>query len=166
MVSSSSWVWRSMTCSFSTLSSSTAVRELIHCKSTKFHISVMYSPLEPRKQALAISLSSPAGNSGRASSFVTTHGHFTTAHMHNVKAEKRRVLLERNYMESSQKTAVDKWQSTRALVLLVYCLCSSTLSIQRCQSQDNYTTHSQVITLCWFSTHSQVQRHFQLVITR
>lgn len=48
-------------------------------------------------------------------------------------------------------TAVDKWQSTRALVLLARCSCSSTLSIQRCQSQDNYTTRSQVvITLCWF----------------
>lgn len=85
MVSSSSWVWRSMTCSFSTLSSSTAVRELIHCKSIKFHISAMHPPLEPRKQVLAKSLSTPTGNSGTASSLVTTRGHFITAHMHNFK---------------------------------------------------------------------------------
>lgn len=98
----------------------------------------------------------PTGNSGRARSFVTIHGHLSTAHMPNFKGRDKEGPYGEKLLESSQKTAVDKWQSTRALILLAHRLCSSTLSIQRYQSQDNIICSQVVTTLCRFSTESQV----------
>lgn len=56
-----------------------------------------------------------------------------------------RFYTEKNNTDiSSKKTPADKWQSSRALILLVHYLCSSTLSIQKPQKHDYYNTCSRI----------------------
>lgn len=153
MVSSSSCVWQSITCSFSTLSRSTAVREFIHWKSNKSQISGMHTQFGANQTGSGhicwVSILKVLG--WRVA--LLLYSYFTTAPMRNSKGKGiGRILLEYQLLHSEkiqgtflQKTSGDKWQSTRVLVLLVHYLCSSTLSVQRSENEDYYNTSVPVL---------------------